>query len=578
MKKLIENQQLVSEWDWEKNIELDINSISGGSEIKVWWKCKNGHSWNAMVRNRFRLHSGCPYCAGLLPVKGENDLETLYPDLVKEWHPVKNGILMPSDCMAKSGKKVWWKCKNGHEWQATVYSRTAGCGCPICKKALKTSEPELIVYYYISNYFPDALNSYRAASLEDKELDVFIPSINVGIEYDGTRYHKNIDRDYHKDKLCLDQGITLYRLRESKCPVLTETTSIIFTLKDRSKDEFLRAILWLLSSLGIDSPDIHIERDLAAIRARQYHLEQKNSLAEKHPELIDEWDTYKNGEFTPSNVSYKSHKRVWWKCSVCGNEWSAPVSSRSNGFGCPRCGIERMVDVRNQRYLDTHGSLLDANPAFLLDWNYEKNTTISPDKVSIASNKKVWWKCRTCGYEWQATICGRKSGHGCNKCARIRRSTIQSRQAAKKSGSLLKMNPALATEWHPTKNGDLTPDMFSDGSNRKVWWSCSNGHEWQASISNRSRGRGCPYCSNRKVCSGFNDLQTRFPNVAQEWAYDKNGGITPADILPHTNKRYWWCCKQCGYEWQTSPNHRCSGQGCPQCAYRSLRTVLSNKC
>ena len=576
MKKLIENQQLVSEWDWDKNKGLDINSISGGSEVKAWWKCENGHSWEAMVGNRFRLHSGCPYCAGLLPVKGENDLETLCPDLVKEWHPVKNGDLMPSDCMIKSGKKVWWKCKNGHEWQSTIYSRSAGCGCPICKKALKTSEPEQIVYFYVSKYFPDALNSYRAASLENKELDVFIPSINVGIEYDGTRYHKDVERDYHKDKLCLDQGITLYRLRESKCPVLTVTTSIIFILKDRSKDEFLRAILWLLSSLGIDSPDIDIERDLADIRARQYHLEQKNSLAKKHPELIDEWDTSKNGDFTPSNVSYKSHKRVWWKCSVCGNEWNAPISSRSNGFGCPKCGIERMVDVRNQRYLDIHGSLLDANTDFLLEWNYEKNTTISPDKVSIASNRKVWWKCHICGCEWQATICARNKGSGCVKCAKIRRSTVQSRQAAIKNGSLLKMNPALASEWHPTRNGNLTPDMFSSGSNRKVWWKCSNDHEWQASISARSKGRGCPYCSNKKVWPGFNDLQTRFPNVAQEWAYDKNVGITPADILPHTNKRYWWRCKRCGHEWQTSPNHRCSGQRCPQCVRHSSKRVLSN--
>ena len=137
-------------------------------------------------------------------------------------------------------------------------------------------------------------------------------------------------------------------------------------------------------------------------------------------------------------------------------------------------------------------------------------------------------------------------------------------------------SPELMKQWHFEKNSGEIPSSITLGSKKKVWWSCSNGHEWEASVNHRAKGRGCPYCSNKKVWPGFNDLQTRFPNVAQEWAYDKNVGITPADILPHTNKRYWWRCKRCGHEWQTSPNHRCSGQRCPQCVRHSSKRVLSN--
>ena len=56
----------------------------------------------------------------------------------------------------------------------------------------------------------------------------------------------------------------------------------------------------------------------------------------------------------------------------------------------------------------------------------------------------------------------------------------------------------LAKEWHPTKNGELTPEDISYGSKQNIWWQCEKGHEWQASVNHRSRGKGCPYCSGRK--------------------------------------------------------------------------------
>lgn len=52
----------------------------------------------------------------------------------------------------------------------------------------------------------------------------------------------------------------------------------------------------------------------------------------------------------------------------------------------------------------------------------------------------------------------------------------------------------LQKEWNNNKNGLMHPDMFSANSNKKVWWRCEKGHEWQARISNRTAGTGCPYC------------------------------------------------------------------------------------
>ena len=125
--------QLMTEWNWGKNNELGFNpnTLTLGSNKKVWWKCSKGHEWQAVIYNR-NSGNGCPYCVGQKVLKGYNDIQTVNPTLAKEWNYKKNGDLKPENYTASSGRKVWWKCKKGHEWQATIYSRNMGNGCPYC--------------------------------------------------------------------------------------------------------------------------------------------------------------------------------------------------------------------------------------------------------------------------------------------------------------------------------------------------------------------------------------------------------------------------------------------------------------
>ena len=125
-------------------------------------------------------------------------------------------------------------------------------------------------------------------------------------------------------------------------------------------------------------------------------------------------------------------------------------------------------------------------------------------------------------------------------------------------------NAELMAEWDWEKNNELgfDPKTLTLGSDKKVWWICNKGHEWQASIGHRSRGRGCPYCSNKKVLSGYNDLQTVNPTLAKEWNYEKNNGLTPADVTPSNDKKVWWKCSK-GHEWQATIGSRNRGSGCP---------------
>ena len=129
---------LLAEWDC-KNNALNPDEISPFSHQDIFWICTNGHQWSAHLDNRVDKNSGCPYCSGRLPIKGTNDLETHCKNnnleyLLDEWNYEKNNGLTPADVTSGSDKKVWWKCSNGHEWQARIGNRHRGNGCPECAK------------------------------------------------------------------------------------------------------------------------------------------------------------------------------------------------------------------------------------------------------------------------------------------------------------------------------------------------------------------------------------------------------------------------------------------------------------
>ena len=271
------NKKLLKEWNYEKNKNLNPEFFDVNSRYKVWWKCRKGHEWQASIYSR-NIGSGCPYCSGLLALSGENDLNTLYPQLMREWNYKRNKDINPNEILPKSSKKVWWICEKGHEWQAVVSNRTNGNNCPYCsgKKVLK------------------GFNDLKT---------------------------------------------------------------------------------WCI----------------------------KNNY--KH--LIDEFD-YEKNQFKIDEITFGSGKKVWWKCKK-GHSYETYLSHRTKmNTGCPYCS--------NQKVLIGYNDLATTNPILLEEWNYEKNTTISPTSVTKGSRKKVWWRCKKCNYEWKASISYRSNSLLCPKC------------------------------------------------------------------------------------------------------------------------------------------------------------------
>lgn len=122
---------LICQWHPTRNSNIDPARVLPGSHRMVWWICEKGHEWRAQVKSRV-VGCGCPVCANREIHSNENDLASQYPVLAAQWDMDKNGNLTPDSVVPGTRRKVWWICKKGHKWQATVASRVSGSGCPVC--------------------------------------------------------------------------------------------------------------------------------------------------------------------------------------------------------------------------------------------------------------------------------------------------------------------------------------------------------------------------------------------------------------------------------------------------------------
>ena len=545
---------IIDEWDYEKNININPKYISiNDSRTKVYWKCEKNHSYITTPYLRSK-GSGCPYCSNKKILRGYNDLATTNPELLEIWNYEKNIKITPQDLTYGSGKKVWWKCSKGHEWFESVNTRYPRKNtCPICNQETQVSFPEKAIYYYALKYFDNVIENYRSDEIMNKEIDIFLKEKKIGIEYDGEYYHKDRQRDIKKDKICDKIGIKLYHIVGKKQGKLTIKNNYIY-YKYPNNNDLSKAIKILF--LKIDEKKdyiIDVNKDAINIYNQIEYYKKDKSLLEVNYKIAKEWNYEKNGNLKPENVFSGSQKKVWWKCSK-GHEWIADINSRISGNGCPYCS--------NQKILQGYNDLATTNPELLKDWDYDKNN-IFPTMIGIGSTKKVWWKCQK-GHSFYTAVNVRKKGCNCPYCANQK--TLQG------YNDLATTNPELLKEWNYEKNKNVKLENINQGSRKKVWWKCSKGHEWIAEISSRALGRGCPYCANQKILQGYNDLATTNPELLKEWNYEKNNllNITPKNVSANSGRKVWWKCLK-GHEWQVriADKNRYK-TSCPYCSNKKI--------
>lgn len=210
---------MISEWHPTKNIPLFPTDLTVGSRKKVWWQCLQGHEWQTPVYSRAKENGhNCPYCTGRNVIFGVTDLLSVNPTLASEWHPTKNSPLTPSEVKAGTNQRVWWQCKKGHEWQSQVNWRNNGNGCSICSANLFVSKAEQEIADFVMAQGLNIKQSDRL-TLKGMELDIYVPSKNFAIEYNGLYWHNDFnisDTRYHYKKWhkAKENGIQLIQIWE----------------------------------------------------------------------------------------------------------------------------------------------------------------------------------------------------------------------------------------------------------------------------------------------------------------------------------------------------------------------------
>lgn len=394
---------LAKEWNYEKNGDLKPEDVSCGCNKKVWWKLpydvpddypvehlRGKHfefEWEASINNRTR-GAGCPYFYGRV-WKGFNDLQTVNPELARQWHPTKNGNLTPTQIAAKSNKKVWWLFPYDDpntgkhfefEWQAIISSRNAGLGCPfISGKAvwegfndLQTVNSELARQWH-----PTKKGDLKPTQVtaNSSKMAWWILSYDVPNDYPIDHL-----RGGHFD-FEWEAGIG-DRNNGTNCPYL------------------IGQAVWT----GF------------------------NDLVTVNPELARQWHPTKNGDLKPTQVTANSNKMAWWTLSydvpldypvkhLRGKhfdfEWQAKVHDRNKGYGCPY--------LNGRAVWEGFNDLQTVNQELAAQWHPTKNGNLKPTQVPTGSGRKIWWllpyddpKIEKCfNLEWLATINHRNNGSGC---------------------------------------------------------------------------------------------------------------------------------------------------------------------
>lgn len=536
---------LAKQWHPTKNGTLKPSQINWNSHKKAWWFMpyddpKTGKhidfEWQARIQDRSRGLSNCPYLSGQQVMPGFNDLGSNYPDLAKEWHPTKNGKVTPYQVGPCSSLKYWWylpyddPATGKHfdfEWQATPGSRTVQkAGCP---------------------YLTGAAVWPGFNDLESKRPD-------IAKMWD---YHANGSLTPSQVTTCSNLEVWW------RYPYHDPKTGKDFVFKWKSQ-----IISMTNSDAEIPCPYINGAAVWTGF----------NDLQTLFPEIAKEWHPTKNGHLQPSQVLAFSMKNVWWLMPYddprTGKhfdfEWDMTINARTNnGNGCPYLNGARVWKGFND--------LATLYPEIASQWHPTKNGDITPDQVTYGGREKYWWYYpyddpvtkKHFDFEWQAS-CDSRTTVG-PSCPFISNSFVW-----KGFNDLETRFPELAKQWHPTKNGTLTPDNVLYGSNQIVWWLMpyddpeTGKHfdfEWAQSINARALfGYGCPYLSGTKVWSGFNDLASRYPKIAECFDVERNHGTLPSQVSSGSNRSYWWKCPECGYSWKVPVSSlTLRGTNCPHC-------------
>ena len=330
--------------DWVQLGTDENGTVTFGSNKIVWWKGACGHEWQTSIKAR-SAGEQCPICSGARVLRGYNDFESKFPELAKEWSP-KNEPLKPSMITAATHRKVIWQCKLGHEWTASVKSRTVnGTGCPYCSHNFV-----LPGFNDLASRFPEI-----AAEWSERNLPLMPDQVtafkNIKVWWQcrlGHEWNTLISTRAGGSQCPYCSGIKLlkgFNDLQTKFPSLAIEWSDknLPLTPDAVNEKSTKNVWWKCRTCGYEWKAVvkaRVKGGMCPVCAERAILQGHNDLGTTDPHLLSEWDFEKNSKWTPSNVSRNSMKVVWWKCGA-GHSYRAKITDRTiEQKGCPQCEAE----------------------------------------------------------------------------------------------------------------------------------------------------------------------------------------------------------------------------------------------
>lgn len=351
----LNHNALCLEWHQELN-HRHFSSITSGSNIKAWWICSENHEWQATIKNRFKGNQ-CPYCSNKKVLKGFNDLATTHAGLAGEWHPTKNEDILPTEVSKGYGKKIWWICAEGHEWEATPNTRTYyKTKCPVCTGVqiiegindFKTKLPEMYKEWHPTKNASQEISNMGTGYRKEKSWWI----CSQGHEWQETI--KNRSTRKNGCMQCSGQKLNVGvnslavlspELAKQWHPSLNNLTPE--KIKNSSKKK-----AWWICPEGHEWEARLNSRSISGngcpVCSSRIVLVGFNDLISHIPELIYEWNFVKN-DFSPFDVTPQSNRKAWWICPE-GHEWEAAIYNRAAGKGCQSCNSGGFSPAKSSKF------------------------------------------------------------------------------------------------------------------------------------------------------------------------------------------------------------------------------------
>jgi len=404
------NPSLASKWHPTKNTIQSPTLISPNDKKKVWWICDEGHEWFHPVEDRHRRNPECYFCSGFKVLRGVTDMATTNPKLAAEWHPTKNTPITPEMVSGTKGAKRWWICSLNHEWEATIYSRSRGSGCPVCSgnrvvegfNDLNSRSPHLMKEWHPTKNTLSPKEVSWSSGLKawwicdnGHEWNTQISNRNNGSgcpvctnrivlqgENDFLSSHPEIAKSWHPTKNIISPSEITYGTQQMVWWLCEANHEWQQTPAHRSK--------------GTGCPYCSGNKVLIGF----------NDLATINPTLTKEWHPTKNLPLTAQSLTYGSKVKIWWTCPK-GHDWKCSPNERQYTTTCVYCSGAKVLAGFND--------LATTHPILLRSWHPIKNRPVRIQEVSAGSGFKAWWICEK-GHEWKSVVSDRSRGFGCPTC------------------------------------------------------------------------------------------------------------------------------------------------------------------